>query len=601
MTLRENIHGILSEMAPPATGAGGCSSVASTAAAPIPPVVIDLTLLDSTRTKNPRSTIGQDTRGGGDGQLAVIDETVAPQLWESSILLRSSLPARLEMGACVVGGSDAVRRIWKQHGVKPNVVYLPDGANEVPTWCQERATSSTSSPALVVRALGAAIRTELLSAEHSDGVAAEFPLPAHNPAPLTQLLEYPTSPEQRLRRVLVVHQVRVPGNLGSILRAAEQLQFDAIVLDRCCDPTSEKVLRESGGALYSSRLKVFLLSPSGVWRRFAEEYQQPRLLKASSESSSAMPVHDATTNNDSRDATQAPDAAGSPSNPRGAAAQGEFHQQTSHPSRQYIASAAELLQRAARAHGLTPFVLTPDQTADSAFELAREFHEHAADLKAASIGHGSAAVRPEADGTEAAATATADAAPGAMLIVGGESAGLDHLLREWDARLAAVADPNEDEDNEDHESEHAYDDDLDDEIVNETSSGSCLKGAIPRGGGAGVIDTEVNTHSIRQDDVSASSDIDDDETEVGENGHNDDDDDLSGAAVASVAYVPMCLRMDNPLVQSLNVAAAASAAMHHFRPAAAVEHARLRRRWKIAEGKAKIANSGGASSGLPSY
>jgi hypothetical protein len=128
-----------------------------------------------------------------------------------------------------------------------------------------------------------------------------------------------------------------------------------------------------------------------------------------------------------------------------------------------------------------------------------------------------------------------------------------------------------------------------------------LKGAIPRGGGAGVIDTEVNTHSIRQDDVSASSDIDDDETEVGENGHNDDDDDLSGAAVASVAYVPMCLRMDNPLVQSLNVAAAASAAMHHFRPAAAVEHARLRRRWKIAEGKAKIANSGGASSGLPSY
>ena len=57
------------------------------------------------------------------------------------------------------------------------------------------------------------------------------------------------SPPRRLRRLLALEAVQDPGNLGTLLRCAMAVGWDAVLLlPGCCDPFNEKALRAGRGA-----------------------------------------------------------------------------------------------------------------------------------------------------------------------------------------------------------------------------------------------------------------------------------------------------------------------------------------------------------------
>jgi tRNA G18 (ribose-2'-O)-methylase SpoU len=147
----------------------------------------------------------------------------------------------------VTGGAAAIRRMWYDYGIRPNVVFAPDTEPELPAWC----TSHPTLPSIVVRASPVQINRTLLSAERNDGFAAEFPAPVL--PPLIDLL----NPQTALRSLLVLHQVRIPSNVGALVRAAVEYGFEGVLLDGCADVFSEKVVRASEGAVASPACKVF--------------------------------------------------------------------------------------------------------------------------------------------------------------------------------------------------------------------------------------------------------------------------------------------------------------------------------------------------------
>lgn len=79
---------------------------------------------------------------------------------------------------------------------------------------------------------------------------AEFPMPEEG-IPKT------------VKRLLVLDQVRDPGNLGTLARTALALNWDGIfLLSNCCDPFNDKVIRASKGAFFKIPYK------RGSWEEF---------------------------------------------------------------------------------------------------------------------------------------------------------------------------------------------------------------------------------------------------------------------------------------------------------------------------------------------
>jgi RNA methyltransferase, TrmH family len=82
---------------------------------------------------------------------------------------------------------------------------------------------------------------------------------------------------QHVRRVLVLDRVQDPGNLGTLLRTAEALNWDAVyLLDGCCDVFNEKAIRAARGATFRVSLK------KGTWEelRLKAEHSSMLLLAA---------------------------------------------------------------------------------------------------------------------------------------------------------------------------------------------------------------------------------------------------------------------------------------------------------------------------------
>lgn len=61
---------------------------------------------------------------------------------------------------------------------------------------------------------------------------------------------------QKDRRLLMLEEIRDPGNLGTILRSAEAMGVNGVILSRCVDLYSPKVVRAAMGTLF--RMPVFL-------------------------------------------------------------------------------------------------------------------------------------------------------------------------------------------------------------------------------------------------------------------------------------------------------------------------------------------------------
>lgn len=74
---------------------------------------------------------------------------------------------------------------------------------------------------------------------------------SHSPGPVFSMaMESPALPE-RLRRVIVLETVQDPGNVGTVLRTANALGIDAVILTgACADLHSPKTVRSTMGAIF---------------------------------------------------------------------------------------------------------------------------------------------------------------------------------------------------------------------------------------------------------------------------------------------------------------------------------------------------------------
>ncbi|RNF11147.1 putative RNA methyltransferase [Trypanosoma conorhini] len=198
------------------------------------------------------------------------------QLWNSTKLLRENRHLRRSSQACVVGGADAIRRAWREYKIQPHVVYVPNTEPAVPAWCLQEEL-----PSCVVCCSPVDVNKSLLSAERGDGYAAEFPIPT------SPSLEAFVGPQKltRLASALVLVGLRIPSNVGVLIRAAVDMGFESVILDDCVDLFHEKVLRASGGAVFAPTLKVFETrgASASLLSRIALEHQLLPLLAVPSQ------------------------------------------------------------------------------------------------------------------------------------------------------------------------------------------------------------------------------------------------------------------------------------------------------------------------------
>lgn len=84
-----------------------------------------------------------------------------------------------------------------------------------------------------------------------------------SPQGIIAVVMYPTAPESASlsdwaggKRVLMLCEIRDPGNLGTIIRSAEAMGIDGVILSSCADVYSPKTMRAAMGSLF--RVKTYL-------------------------------------------------------------------------------------------------------------------------------------------------------------------------------------------------------------------------------------------------------------------------------------------------------------------------------------------------------
>ena len=83
----------------------------------------------------------------------------------------------------------------------------------------------------------------------------DFVSPMKHPADVVFTVQIPTWPEAPADRALVLETIQDPGNLGTILRTANALGMDAVVLTGdCADLYHPKTVRAAMGALFRQRV-----------------------------------------------------------------------------------------------------------------------------------------------------------------------------------------------------------------------------------------------------------------------------------------------------------------------------------------------------------
>ncbi|MFZ4120927.1 MAG: TrmH family RNA methyltransferase [Caulobacterales bacterium] len=113
------------------------------------------------------------------------------------------------------------------------------------------------------------------------------------------------------RLVIALQQVRDPGNLGTILRTADAIGADGVVLlDVTCDPFSVEAVRASMGSLFAVKLARAEFPVFNAWRRTVGaqmvglslkgtfgpqpyDHSSPTVLLMGNEQSGLLPEHEA--------------------------------------------------------------------------------------------------------------------------------------------------------------------------------------------------------------------------------------------------------------------------------------------------------------------
>ena len=124
---------------------------------------------------------------------------------------------------------------------------------------ESAAETSEGVRALALEAAEAGVRVTLLSEPAFEKISTE-----KSPEGVIAAVGYLTelhvrgdlSRWQENKRLLMLDEIRDPGNLGTILRSAEALGVHGVILSRCADLYQPKVVRAAMGTLF--RLPVFL-------------------------------------------------------------------------------------------------------------------------------------------------------------------------------------------------------------------------------------------------------------------------------------------------------------------------------------------------------
>jgi len=179
---------------------------------------------------------------GYDGEAAVVSSTSNPQV-KRLVKLREQARFRREEGSALLAGSAPVRELCglggKAQGALRTLLLLEQSPNEE-DWHQEYLSYFAPDVEVVVLGEAAFKKATGIESAETKQAAAELFLPM------------PIAPSdatfQKARRVLVLDRVQDPGNVGTLLRTAVGLGWDAAVLVQGCDAFNDKALRASRGA-----------------------------------------------------------------------------------------------------------------------------------------------------------------------------------------------------------------------------------------------------------------------------------------------------------------------------------------------------------------
>lgn len=167
--------------------------------------------------------------------LEIIDNTKSPRVKRVAALARKK--ERIESGRFMVEGPQAVRELLTYRPGLAEVVYATT-SNEPWQFEVDRLASDAGIEVMRVTHQVLAAMAETVQPQ---GVLAVARIPE---ASLTEALA-------GAKLVAVLHEVRDPGNAGTVLRAADAAGADAVIFSGdAIDPWHPKVVRSTTGSLF---------------------------------------------------------------------------------------------------------------------------------------------------------------------------------------------------------------------------------------------------------------------------------------------------------------------------------------------------------------
>lgn len=163
--------------------------------------------------------------------------------------LKTQAKTRRKERRIVLEGARLIADAYERGGARPDfALYEPGAANASLVDLFERQRVS-------IYPVSDEVLHHISATEQPQGMVAVFPMPE-------------TALSETLARVLILDDMRDPGNLGTILRTAAAAGVDAVLLSPgCVDPYNPKVLRAGMGAHFRLGLA------EQTWPQIAETCQ----------------------------------------------------------------------------------------------------------------------------------------------------------------------------------------------------------------------------------------------------------------------------------------------------------------------------------------
>ena len=154
--------------------------------------------------------------------------------------LASSRKERLLYGLFVLEG---LRLVQDALCEKINVKYLIFTADAYKKYVEEFSQADLNDATTLV--ISNELGNKIAQTEKTQGVFAICPILTPDETPL--------SSDDKL---IVLHKLQDPGNVGMIIRTADALGINSIIMCGCCDLYSPKVIRATMGSVFRMNLRI---------------------------------------------------------------------------------------------------------------------------------------------------------------------------------------------------------------------------------------------------------------------------------------------------------------------------------------------------------